>query len=170
MFADFNVTVENLRQFVRRHSNVYMALKGCLQVFDELATEFVRAVQGAESTQSEQLAKILQRAEDELEKLENDKVGPAHVVVSLKDPQFYSSFVVRLKQDKASGKVYILFMKRIEEKGLGFVSGESKRLQHLLSGKISDNKKAELNQKLNILSAFNHDDLLRANSLAHTEL
>lgn len=59
-------------------------------------------------------------------------------------------------------------MKRIEEKGLNFVTDEKKRLQHLLNGKISDNKKAELNQKLNILSAFNHDESLRTDS--HTEL
>lgn len=57
-----------------------------------------------------------------------------------------------------------MFMKRIQEKGLDFVSVEKKRLQHLLNGKISDNKKSELNQKLNILSAFNYDDSLPVNA------
>lgn len=49
-------------------------------------------------------------------------------------------------------------MKRIEQKGLEFVTTEKYRLQNLLSGKISANKKLELNQKLNILSAFNFDE------------
>lgn len=69
------MTVENLRQFVRRHSIVYMALNGCLQRFDELANEFVRVVQ-SESTQSERLAKLLRDAENELYKLEDEKVRP----------------------------------------------------------------------------------------------
>lgn len=72
-------------------------------------------------------------------------------------------------QDKITGKIYILFMKRIQEKGLNFVSSERKRLQQLLIGKVSDNKKAELNQKLNILSAFIHDSIMPRND-SRTEL
>lgn len=72
-FAELNVTVENLRQFVRRHSNVYMALNGCLQRFDELATEFVRVAR-IEPVESGKLSELLHGAEDELNKLDNEKV------------------------------------------------------------------------------------------------
>lgn len=48
-------------------------------------------------------------------------------------------------------------MKRIQEKGWAFVTEEIKRLQKLLGGKVADTKKAEINQKLNILSAFKSD-------------
>lgn len=58
-------------------------------------------------------------------------------------------------------------MKRIYEKGLEFISLERKRLQQLLKGKISKSKKTEINQKINILSAFNYDE---ATSKLHTEL
>lgn len=52
-----------------------MALNGCLQKFDEFASDFVRVVQ-SESTQSERLPKIFRDAEDELNKLTDDKVRP----------------------------------------------------------------------------------------------
>lgn len=57
-------------------------------------------------------------------------------------------------------------MKRIQEKGLSFVETETGRLQHLLSGKISNTKRAEINQKLNILAAFKHEQ----QSGGHSEL
>lgn len=45
-------------------------------------------------------------------------------------------------------------MRRVLEKGIGFIGAERTRLQQLLSEKISDKKRKEINQKLNILSAF----------------
>lgn len=45
-------------------------------------------------------------------------------------------------------------MKRILEKGSDFVQLEKKRQRQLLNGKLSDNKKKEVQQKLNILTAF----------------
>lgn len=45
-------------------------------------------------------------------------------------------------------------MRRALEKGIGFIGAERMRLQQLLSGKISDQNRKEINQKLNILSAF----------------
>lgn len=35
------VKTEELKQFVRRHSQVYIGLAGCIKEFDEIANEFV---------------------------------------------------------------------------------------------------------------------------------
>lgn len=51
-------------------------------------------------------------------------------------------------------KIYIVIMRRILDKGLDFVDNEKKRQRQLLTGKISDQKKVEVQQKLNILTAF----------------
>lgn len=45
-------------------------------------------------------------------------------------------------------------MKRILEKGEDFIGLEIKRIKNLLDGKISENKKSELNDNINILSRF----------------
>lgn len=57
-------------------------------------------------------------------------------------------------------------MKRIEDKGLDFVAAEKKRQKQLLNGKISEKKKLDILQKLNILSAFESI----SNREAHAEL
>lgn len=57
-------------------------------------------------------------------------------------------------QQKASGKVYIGFMKRIRERGAQFVDDEIARLTKLKNSKVSDTKKLELSHRLNILQAF----------------
>lgn len=57
-------------------------------------------------------------------------------------------------------------MRRILERDIGFIGAEQSRLQQVLDGKISDLKRKEINQKLNILSAF--DVIERADP--HTEL
>lgn len=57
-------------------------------------------------------------------------------------------------------------MQRTLERDIGFIGAERLRLQQVLDGKISDQKRKEINQKLNILSAF--DVIERAER--HTEL
>lgn len=140
------MTTDNLRQFVRRHSNVYLALKGCLQQFDTLAGDFTAAA----DSDSELLGDKIAQAEAEAAKLEKEAVSRnAKITIHFHAACFF--------QDKQSAKIYIQFMKKMQEKGVNFANTERTRLQSLLNGKISDNKKAELNQKLNILSAYNYD-------------
>lgn len=57
-------------------------------------------------------------------------------------------------------------MKRIQERDIDFIGAEQMRLQQLLNEKISDQKKTEINQKLNILSAF----VVKENRVSHNEL
>lgn len=42
---DLNVTVDNLRQFLRRRSNVKIVLKDCLEEFDEYAKKFMETME-----------------------------------------------------------------------------------------------------------------------------
>ncbi|XP_055917188.1 protein windbeutel [Eupeodes corollae] len=60
-------------------------------------------------------------------------------------------------EQKASGNVYISFMKKIREKGAQFVAAETVRLTKLKNGKVSDTKKLELSHRLNILQAFKNE-------------
>lgn len=45
-------------------------------------------------------------------------------------------------------------MKRILERDIEFIGAEQMRLQALLAGKISERNQKEIDQKLNVLSAF----------------
>lgn len=40
-FVEVEVKTEELKQFVRRNSQVYIGLAGCIKEFDEIANEFV---------------------------------------------------------------------------------------------------------------------------------
>lgn len=57
-------------------------------------------------------------------------------------------------QKQQIAQIYVLIMQRTLERGISFIGAEQMRLQQLLSGKISDQKRKEINQKLNILSSF----------------
>lgn len=57
-------------------------------------------------------------------------------------------------QDIASGKIYKTVMQRIIDKGDEFVGTENKRVKKLLNGKVSNDKKKELENRLNILQTF----------------
>lgn len=65
-------------------------------------------------------------------------------------------------QDQKSAEVYVKIMRKIIEKGDDFLNTESVRVENLLKGKISKDKKDELQHRLNILQAFKtdvHDEL-----------
>ncbi|KAL4223166.1 Endoplasmic reticulum resident protein 29 [Mactra antiquata] len=58
------------------------------------------------------------------------------------------------ESDKASGDMYVKTMKKIVEKDETFVDTEIERLEKLQSGKLSDKKKEQLGNRLNILATF----------------
>lgn len=65
-------------------------------------------------------------------------------------------------QDQKSAEVYVKVMRKMIEKGEEFLSSESSRVENLIKGKISKEKKEELQQRINILQAFKtpvHDEL-----------
>lgn len=57
-------------------------------------------------------------------------------------------------QDKPSGKIYKAIMEKVLDKGDEFVSTEYERVKKLLSEKVSDKKKKELENRINILQTF----------------
>merc|ERR1712196_52312 len=61
------------------------------------------------------------------------------------------------ENDAASGKYYALVMKKILEKGDGFVDSELTRLKKVMAGSIAPEKKALFEKRLNILPSFKVD-------------
>ncbi|XP_031627556.1 protein windbeutel [Contarinia nasturtii] len=122
---DQNITVENLRQFIRRMSDVKIVLPECLKQFDDYAKQFVDVIQ-FKSIEAEE---IVNEATNEAAKLENE-------------------------HEQKTAQIYLLFMRQILQKDIYFIGAERTRLQQILNGKISNEKRKEINHKLNILSAF----------------
>ena len=58
------------------------------------------------------------------------------------------------EETKASASMYVKTMRKIIEKGNDFISSEVKRVEKLRSGKVSDKKKEQLSDRLNVLSTF----------------
>jgi len=57
-------------------------------------------------------------------------------------------------EEQLNAKVYIVYMRKINEHGYVFVEEETKRLLRLKAGKVTAAKKLELQLKLNILEVF----------------
>ncbi|CAG2055073.1 unnamed protein product [Timema podura] len=61
--------------------------------------------------------------------------------------------------DQNVAEVYVKTMRKILDKGTTFIETELKRVQNLIGGKVSKDKKDELQRRLNILQSFQHDEL-----------
>ena len=59
-----------------------------------------------------------------------------------------------IESQKSSADMYVKTMRKVIEKGTEFVESEVKRVEKLKSGKLSDKKKEQLNDRLNILTSF----------------
>ena len=121
---DAKVTQELLRKYLRENTDLYIGLPGCLENFDELAIEFAI---------SEDKDEIYQKAEAVRGNIDDEKA-------------------------QNSAKVYCTIMKKILESDKTvneFLHDEQKRLENLLKGaKLSENKKQDLNKRMNILESF----------------
>lgn len=60
-------------------------------------------------------------------------------------------------QEKPIGTMYKVIMQKIIEKGDEFAATELKRINKLMSSKVSEDKLNELNTKKHILQAFQSD-------------
>lgn len=56
--------------------------------------------------------------------------------------------------DKLNGKTYVKIMERVIDRGELFLASERQRIDNLLSGKMSEQKKKQLQARLNILESF----------------
>lgn len=64
------------------------------------------------------------------------------------------------EEHRAAAKVYIKTMERILDRGDVFVQSEQTRIEGLLKGKLSNDKKRSMEERRNILQSFSHKDEL----------
>lgn len=82
------ISVDNLKQFVREHTTLYIGLNGCIREFDEIAGRFVKAPDAATIEASEKL----------IEGLTTEKVY--FYFGSIKCKIFYMHFVLCRKKQR----------------------------------------------------------------------
>ncbi|XP_063219382.1 endoplasmic reticulum resident protein 29 [Bacillus rossius redtenbacheri] len=63
------------------------------------------------------------------------------------------------EREKKAAEMYVKTMHRVLEKGNDFVGNELKRLEKLTKSKISEEKREGMQQRLNILRSFEHEEL-----------
>lgn len=124
VFNDKDFKVDNLKRFVTQKTNVKFLLDGCLAEFDDIAIKFAE-----KSTTKDQQKKLLEEAKKKETALTKEA-------------------------DKKSAKVYVKLMEKAVERGNIFFESENERVKNILSGKIADTKKSELQGRLNILNSF----------------
>lgn len=72
--TDQHITTENIRQFVRRQSNVKIMLSDCSKQYDIYAAKFVKAIKNYKTPEAEQVQAIVHDAFDNMTKLETENV------------------------------------------------------------------------------------------------
>ena len=58
------------------------------------------------------------------------------------------------EEDKKSADIYIKLMEKVIERGSMFIKSEQERVKNLISGKITEVKKNDMQTRLNILESF----------------
>jgi len=58
------------------------------------------------------------------------------------------------KKDQKNGEAYIKIMEAIAKQGIEFLQREGRRVQNLLKGKMTNEKREELQHRANILLSF----------------
>ncbi|KAM8961179.1 endoplasmic reticulum resident protein 29 [Pelodytes ibericus] len=106
-----------------KNKGVYLGMPGCLEEYDTLAGEFLRA------TQKEEQSNILKKAQSKMADIS--------------------------ELEKQSAEQYVKIMGKILEHGESFANSEYERITKLLEkNKMSESKKMDLQNKLNIISSF----------------
>ncbi|GFN99430.1 endoplasmic reticulum resident protein 29-like [Plakobranchus ocellatus] len=113
---------DSIKNFIMAESGLWLGRPGCLEEFDKLVPDFLKASDDKKTA-------LLQQAEEAASKLTKE-------------------------EDKAAADTYIKTMKKVLDKGNSFIQDEVKRVEKLRSGKVSDNKKQQLGDRLNILASF----------------
>lgn len=115
---------DEMLRFVRQTSGEWIGLPGCSEKFDSLAKLFVEAKQNPSDRKV-----ILRQAEDAWDQ-------------------------VSLASDRKSAEVYVKIMRKMIEKGDDFLKSEQARVEGLRQGKLSQEKKDDMERRLNILQSF----------------
>jgi len=120
---------DDIIQWVKGTTGVYIGLPGCIEKFDQLAAEFIKI------KNKEKREKLLKEAKEVI------KAG-------LETPK---------STDYAN--TYVKLMEKIMVKGDEFVQKEIQRVENLRKTKVSVDKKESLQKRLNVLQSFAHDEL-----------
>lgn len=119
---------EELKKFIRKNSEIYIGLEGCLETFDRIVDKFMV------SEDYNKRKGLLRKAEDAWD--------------ALKSPS-----------DRKIAETYVKVMRKVLDKGRDFVKQEKSRVEGLMTGRITDEKKEEMQGRLNILKSFIHEEL-----------
>lgn len=145
---DRDVTVALLKNFVRQNTKLYIGLSGCIEEFDQFASQFMETF-----NRNEDMDRIITKATNSLAQMTDTKVsGPRDYRT-----REYNKFPPPkyIAQDIQQATVYLQIMKRIREKGISFKDDEKVRVSKLLSTtKLTPQKKKELEDRLNVLLSF----------------
>jgi endoplasmic reticulum protein 29 len=123
-YTDKDFKADNIKNFLKQKSGIKILLEGCLEQFDAIAEKF-----GSESASKEQLNKLLTDAKTKANGLTKEN-------------------------EKKSANIYVKIMEKVIERGVIFFESEKERVKNILSGKVSDAKKKELQGRLNIIESF----------------
>lgn len=123
-FDDSEYKSDNIKTFVKQKAGIKLLLDSCLEKFDDLANKFA-----AEKATKDQQKKVLESTKTKASALTNEA-------------------------EKKSANIYVKIMEKAIERGVVFYDSERQRLQNLLSTKLSDGKKKELQGRLNIIQSF----------------
>lgn len=63
------------------------------------------------------------------------------------------------KSEQRAAETYVKLMRKVLEKGKTFVDGELKRVEGIIKGKVSKEKKEEMQNRINILQSFRREEL-----------
>jgi len=124
-----DIKADEIIQWVKSSTGIYVGLPGCIEQFDKIAQEFIK---GSDKSKREEL---LKQAKDMAAKGFDSPKNTEHA------------------------NIYLKLMEKILEKGDEFVQNEISRVENLQKTKISNDKKENLQKRLNILQSFKHDEL-----------
>ncbi|CAF0998475.1 unnamed protein product [Adineta ricciae] len=119
-------TEDGLKRFLSQHTNLWFGLPGTLEALDKIAREFFDASSASDETQTKSL---IEKAREQVK-----------------------GFVD--KKEQKSGDSYLKIMEAVAKQGVEFLKREGRRVQNLLKGKITNEKKEELQHRANILLSF----------------
>jgi endoplasmic reticulum protein 29 len=123
--SDKEFKAENIKSFLRHHTGIYLPLAGCIESLDGLADRILA------TDDKKEWEKVVKEAESEAA-----KVGAEG------------------EKQKKRADLYVKIMKKIVSDGLSFIEKETARTNKLMEGKITEAKKGELAEKVNILRSF----------------
>jgi len=119
-------TAEDLIRFLSQNTKLWFGLPGTLEELDHLAQEFFDASSNNDENKQKSL---LDKVREQVKKFVD-------------------------KKEQKNGESYVKIMELVVKQGTEFLKREGRRVQNLLKGKLTDEKKEELQHRENILLSF----------------